>query len=77
MLFRSCQVPIAAHAKVEGGRLKLDGLVATLDGTQVLRDRLEGDSADAARIGEELAARLLERGAGELLKETPAEVPEG
>ncbi|MDT5269087.1 MAG: hydroxymethylbilane synthase [Acidobacteriota bacterium] len=64
-----CQVPIAAHATVEGGRLKLDGLVATLDGTQVLRDRFEGDAADAARVGEELAARLLERGAGELLKD--------
>jgi hydroxymethylbilane synthase len=71
-----CQVPIAAYATVEGGRLSLDGLVSTLDGTQVLRDRLEGDAADAARIGEELAARLLERGAGSLLADTPAEVPE-
>ncbi|MET0648065.1 MAG: hydroxymethylbilane synthase [Pyrinomonadaceae bacterium] len=65
-----CQVPIAAHATVEGDRLKLDGLVATLDGTQVLRESHEGDATDAARIGEELAARLLERGAGDLLKET-------
>ena len=72
-----CQVPIAAHATVEGGRLSLDGLVATLDGTQVLRDRFEGNAADAARVGEELAARLLERGAGSLLADTPAEVPEG
>jgi hydroxymethylbilane synthase len=72
-----CQVPIAAHATVQGGRLNLDGLVATLDGTQVLRDRLEGAASDAARIGEELAARLLEHGAGELLRETPTQVPEG
>ncbi len=71
-----CQVPIAAHATVEGGRLKIDGLVATLDGTRVLRESLDGEASDAARIGEELAARLLERGAGELLRETPAEVPE-
>lgn len=66
-----CQVPIAAHATVQGSRLNLDGLVATLDGTEVLRDRLEGNAADAPRIGEELAARLLERGAGALLNETP------
>lgn len=65
-----CQVPIAAHATVEGGRLKLDGLVATLDGTHVLRESHDGEAADAARVGEELAARLLERGAGELLRET-------
>ena len=70
-----CQVPIAAHAEVEGGRLKLDGLVATLDGTQVLRDGLEGDATDAKGVGEELAARLLDRGAGELLRESNAQVP--
>ena len=72
-----CQVPIAAHATVEGGRLSLDGLVATLDGAQVLRESLDGEAAEAARVGEELAARLLERGAGELLGETPTAVPEG
>jgi hydroxymethylbilane synthase len=64
-----CQVPIAAHATVEGGRLSLDGLVATLDGAEVLRDRVEGDAADAAGLGEELAARLIERGAARLLSE--------
>jgi hydroxymethylbilane synthase len=64
-----CQVPIAAHATVEGGRLALDGLVATPDGAEVLRDRVEGDAADAAGLGEALAARLLERGASRLLSE--------
>jgi hydroxymethylbilane synthase len=71
-----CQVPIAAHGTIEGDRLRLDGLVATLDGGEVLRERVEGDVAGAARLGEELAAKLLERGAGELLREAPAEVPE-
>ena len=66
-----CQVPIAAHAAVEGGRLGLEGLVAALDGSRVLRGSLEGDAGEAARVGEELAARLLERGAGELLREMP------
>src|SRR5215210_2616489 len=70
-----CQVPIAAHAEVEGGRLKLDGLVAALDGSRVLRESLEGDAGEAQRVGEELAARLLERGAGELLGESNAQVP--
>jgi hydroxymethylbilane synthase len=70
-----CQVPIAAHATVEGGRLRIDGLVAALDGSRVLRGSLEGDAGEAARVGEELAARLLERGAGELLGESNAQVP--
>jgi hydroxymethylbilane synthase len=70
-----CQVPIAAHATVEGGRLKMDGLVAALDGSRVLREGIEGDAGGAARVGAELAAGLLERGAGELLRESNAQVP--
>jgi hydroxymethylbilane synthase len=70
-----CQVPIAAHAKVEGDRLSLDGLVAALDGSRVLRESLEGDAGEAKRFGEELAAKLLDRGAGELLGESNAQVP--
>ncbi|MET0624848.1 MAG: hydroxymethylbilane synthase [Pyrinomonadaceae bacterium] len=71
-----CQVPIAAHATVEGNRLKLDGLVATLDGSEVLRDRLEGEASDAAGAGERLAARLIERGAARLLGEMPLQFRE-
>ncbi|HEV2859657.1 MAG TPA: hydroxymethylbilane synthase [Pyrinomonadaceae bacterium] len=62
-----CQVPIAAHATVEGDRLILDGLVAALDGGRLIRDRLESATADAASAGERLAARLNERGASSLL----------
>jgi hydroxymethylbilane synthase len=68
-----CQVPIAAHARVEGGRLRLDGLVASLDGSRVIRDSIETDTLEADAAGDALAARLLERGAGELLSEMPSE----
>ncbi|MDQ3919101.1 MAG: hydroxymethylbilane synthase [Acidobacteriota bacterium] len=68
-----CQVPIAAHATVEGKRLRLDGLVASLDGAQVMRDSNEGDAAEAAAVGERLAARMLERGAASLLDEMPTQ----
>lgn len=62
-----CQVPIAAHAVVTGGELRLDGLVASLDGSRVLRDTTTVAASEAERAGDVLAARLLERGAGELL----------
>jgi hydroxymethylbilane synthase len=71
-----CQVPIAAHATVSDGRLRLDGLVASLDGGDVIRDSSEGDAAEAVRVGEALAGRLLERGAATLLAEMPAQVRE-
>jgi hydroxymethylbilane synthase len=70
-----CQVPIAGHARVEGGRLKLDGLVAALDGSRVLRDWLEDDVENAERLGRQLASRLRKRGADELLGESNAQVP--
>ena len=66
-----CQVPIAAHATLDGGRLRLEGLVASLDGAEVIRDSFEGDASDAASVGEALAARMLGRGAGSLLADTP------
>jgi hydroxymethylbilane synthase len=71
-----CQVPIAAHATVKGDVLRLDGLVASLDGREVIRDRIEGDAAEAAHVGEALAARMLERGAGVLLADMPVQIRE-
>ncbi len=64
----SCQSPIAAHARITNGTLSLHGLVAEPDGTRLLRDTLEGPSADAVALGEALAQRLLAAGAGALLE---------
>jgi hydroxymethylbilane synthase len=65
----SCQVPVAAHARVlEDGRLVLDGLVASLDGSQVLRDVATGSAGHATEIGRELADLLASRGAHDILR---------
>ena len=64
-----CQVPIAAHATLEGEVLGLRGLVASLDGTRVLRSQVEGSAEDADSLGTEAAAEVLEQGAGEILSE--------
>ena len=71
----SCQVPVAAHARpAPGGALRLDGLVASLDGRTVLRDSVETDAAGAAEAGARLARILLERGARAILDEAEREV---
>jgi len=62
-----CQLPIAAHAVIDGEQLKIDGLVARPDGSEILRDSLSGSINQAEDIGSELAARLIERGALGLL----------
>jgi hydroxymethylbilane synthase len=66
-----CQVPIAAHASADGGRLRLIGLVASLSGESVLRDEAEGEAGRAAELGARLAERMLGRGAAELLEGVP------
>jgi len=38
------------------------------DGTEVIRDSVSGAADDAEALGEELANRLLERGAADLLE---------
>jgi hydroxymethylbilane synthase len=62
-----CQVPIAAHAALEDGEIMLQGMVAELDGSRVIRDRIRGERESPDEIGKELAKRLLDAGAGEIL----------
>jgi len=63
-----CQVPIGAHATLEGEGLMLDGLVGSVDGRVVLRELREGFAGDPEALGRALAEDLLARGAGELLR---------
>jgi hydroxymethylbilane synthase len=64
----SCQSPIAAHARLEGGRLMLEGLVAEPDGSRLLRDSASGNREDPVALGELLAERILAAGARSLLE---------
>jgi hydroxymethylbilane synthase len=64
----SCQSPIAAYARLEGGSLLLDGLVAEPDGSRLVRDSVSGSIDDPAALGRLLAERILDAGAGPLLE---------
>src|SRR5437763_1597675 len=63
-----CQVPIGAHARIENGRLYLLGVVASPDGSEVIRAETEGPVADAAELGQALGAKLLNLGARRILE---------
>lgn len=63
-----CQVPIAAHGKVEGDRLRLLGLVASLDGKEIVMGEASGPAADPEAVGARLAGDLLEGGADRILR---------
>jgi hydroxymethylbilane synthase len=64
----SCQSPIAAHARLDGRRLILDGLVAEPDGSRLLRDSLAGSVDAPVALGHQLAERILAAGARSLLE---------
>jgi len=63
-----CQVPIGANAYLEGETLHLKVAVGLPDGSEILMDRLSAPKGEAVRLGRELAARLIAKGARELLR---------
>ncbi len=70
-----CQVPIAGHARVEGARVTLRALVASLDGKRIIRGERSAPLADARKMGEALAEELLSKGAAAILRECEGKAP--
>lgn len=72
VLAGNCRTPLAAYAMDRGPQLWLRGLVASRDGSQVLRGERSasaGTVEDAAALGEALGAEFLQRGAAAMLAE--------
>lgn len=67
LLDASCATPLGVHARVEGEALAIDAFVGLPDGSEWLRDHLEGRAEEPALAGAELVQRLLSAGARELL----------
>ncbi len=65
LLEGGCQVPIGAHARLEGSMLHLQAIVASPDGSRMVRDQATG--TDPVTLGRELGERLLAAGAREIL----------
>ena len=62
-----CQVPIAAHANLEGAQLHLRGVVAATDGSRLIRAAAAGAQNDPETLGESVGGQLLAAGAREIL----------
>jgi len=65
-----CQVPIGAHATLDGDNVALEGMVGSLDGTAVFHECVSGKAGDADSLGTKLADQLIGLGARELLENT-------
>lgn len=69
-----CQVPIGALGRLQGDRLVLEAVVASLDGRELVRAEETGSAGDPETLGESLAGKLIEMGAGDILTRVRNEV---
>jgi hydroxymethylbilane synthase len=69
-----CQVPIGVNTELDGDSLTLTGMVAALDGQRLIKDTITGPASTAEGLGIELAQRLRQQGAQEILAEIFAQI---
>ncbi len=70
-----CQAPVGAHATYADGTLTMRAIIAAIDGSHIVRGdarELVATVADAERVGESLARRLLAEGGDVLLADALA-----
>ena len=72
-----CQVPIGVNTSIDGETLTLKGMVASLDGQRLIKDSVSGAATEAEQLGIDLAKKLREQGATEILEEIFREVERG
>ena len=65
-----CHAPVAAYAELQGQELTLRALVGSLDGSKLLHGSITGPVESAERHGTTLGQQLLDRGAGDILRES-------
>ncbi|MGY0504822.1 hydroxymethylbilane synthase [Luteimonas sp. e5] len=63
----SCHVPVAAHARLQGDQLHLQGLVGSAETGELLRAEVRGAAERPESLGEQVAAMLLAQGARALM----------
>jgi hydroxymethylbilane synthase len=64
-----CRAPVAALGTVNGSKLRLEGMVASISGQRVLRAAEEGSAQSAEQIGARLAEKMQGMGAAKIIAE--------
>ena len=62
-------MPVGVYATAEGDDLKVEAVIASLDGRRSYRGTVNGAKADAAKLGKGLAEKLLNEGGAKILQE--------
>lgn len=69
-----CQVPVGVYGTMQQAVLKVEGIIASLDGSKIYRDYMLGQPEEAYALGQQLADRLLEAGGRTVLAELGIEL---
>lgn len=64
-----CQVPLGCFSKIENGHLTMNGFVASVDGKQFIHETISGEVGKGAELGVEMAEKMLQKGALEILNQ--------
>jgi hydroxymethylbilane synthase len=74
LLGATCNSPLGVHAKADARaeQMRMEAFVGLPDGSEWLRDSVEGDPAEPTLLGAELAKRLIDAGARDLLDRAEA-----
>ncbi len=67
----SCTVPLGAYAEKHGDEIHIKGFVASVDGSEILREKLIGNPENPETLGQQLAAKLIAKGADRILAALP------
>ncbi len=73
-LFGGCRLPIAAHVEIIKGKIgqetiKIRGMVGRVDGSEIVKNSVNGNLQEREALGLQLAETLLKNGADNILKE--------
>jgi hydroxymethylbilane synthase len=69
----SCDTPLGVLARLDGERMRLRGYAGLPDGSEWVRDLIEGPAEDPIALGRELATRMTAAGAREIFERAERE----
>ncbi len=65
----SCQTPLAGHAELIAGELRVRARIGLPDGSRLVEAEVRGTADAAAELGQQVAARLLADGGADILQQ--------
>ncbi len=63
----SCTVPLGAYAQVQNNSITITGFVASVDGKEMVKEKVTGDIDHPEKLGQQLAEKLVALGANRIL----------